>query len=87
MAFLRWFLEENELEEGMVDPLADIIKDQLFVNPLEFLDVDVDEAQVSLPPTPLIPAHPMPFWSRCRRKVLLICAKLYLLFPSICGGM
>ena len=38
MAFFRWFLEENEVENGMVDSVADIIKDQLFVNPLTFMD-------------------------------------------------
>lgn len=40
--FLSWLLTELSLEPGLADTLADIIKDQLYVNPLEYLEADND---------------------------------------------
>ena len=40
VAFFRWFTQPNLFEPGLIDTLADIIKDQLWVNPLEFMDGD-----------------------------------------------
>lgn len=37
---MSWLVSERTLEEGLVDTLADIIKDQLYVNPLEYLEAD-----------------------------------------------
>ena len=38
--FMSWLSSERTLEQGLVDTLADIIKDQLYVNPLEYLEAD-----------------------------------------------
>lgn len=38
--FLSWLVSDRALEPGHVDTLADIIKDQLFVNPLEYLEAE-----------------------------------------------
>lgn len=47
-AFLRWFTQANTFPPGLIDTLADIIKDQLWVNPLEFMDAEED-AEVQAP--------------------------------------
>lgn len=42
IAFFRWFTQANNFEPGLVDTLAEIIRDQLWVNPLEFMDAEED---------------------------------------------
>ena len=39
--FMNWLIAEQTLDPGLVDPLADIIRNQLYVNPLEFLDAEI----------------------------------------------
>ena len=41
--FFRWFTQEKAFEPGLVDTLADIIKDQIYLNPLAFLDAAQNE--------------------------------------------
>ena len=36
--FMSWLVSGRTLEQGLVDTLADIIKDQLYVNPLAYLE-------------------------------------------------
>jgi len=50
MDFFRWFLEESEHEDGVPDEVAEIIKNQLFVNPLQFMDGEGEDPQVGVLP-------------------------------------
>lgn len=55
--FVSWLVSERTLEPGLVDTLADIIKDQLYVNPLEYLEAD-HGSEVKPNPSKTIPPIP-----------------------------